>query len=60
MAANAEKGAVGQHSEQSGLKFQRHIANFIKKQCAACGLFKTAAPLLSGHTHSQRDNTKHV
>ena len=29
-----------QHPKQTGLRFQWHIANFIKEQCPAFGLFK--------------------
>lgn len=41
VAAHAVKLAVRQHSQQPGLNFQRHIADFIQKQRAAVRLFKS-------------------
>jgi hypothetical protein len=41
MRADRIKLAVGKHSQQPGLQLRRHVADLVKKQGAAIGLFKT-------------------
>ncbi|MDT4866107.1 hypothetical protein FQZ97_1009440 [compost metagenome] len=41
--ANCHIFALLQHTQQACLRFHWHIADFIKKQRAAIGLFKTSA-----------------
>ena len=42
VAAHAVKMTVAQYAQQAGLQVRRHVANFIKKQRSALGLFKAA------------------
>ncbi len=45
MAADPVEVAIGQHAQQAGLQFGRHVADFVEEQRAALGLLEAAAPL---------------
>ena len=40
--------AVGEHAQQAGLQFGRHVADFVEKQGATVGLLETAAAQRGG------------
>src|SRR2546421_548955 len=41
IAADAENFLVFEHAQEFRLKRQRHVADFVEKECAAVGVFKT-------------------
>jgi hypothetical protein len=43
MATDAIEISVGEHTQQACLQLGRHVADLVKEQCAALGLFETAA-----------------
>jgi hypothetical protein len=45
MAADAVEMPVGQHAQQAGLQFGRHVADFVEEQRAALGLLEAPAAL---------------
>ena len=43
-----KEGAVGEHPQQPGLQFQRHVADFIQEQGSSSSLLKAALALSLG------------
>ena len=44
VAADAIKGTVREHPQQSGLQFCGHVSNLVEKKCTALGLLKATTP----------------